>query len=69
MDLILKLLRADIGYTIRRLLPADLKGYTSSLVEEQVTTEGENPFYDDFTMSKNTKYGGVDVAPFLTYNW
>jgi hypothetical protein len=69
MDMILKLLRADIGYTIRRLLPADLKGYASLLGGESVPTEGDNPFYDDFVMAKNTKYGGVDVAPFLTYNW
>lgn len=68
MDLILKLLRADIGYTIRRLLPADLKGYTS-LLEEHVQMDGDNPFYDDFEMSRNMKYGGVNVTPFLVYNW
>ena len=64
----MKLLRADIGYTIRRLLPADLKGFTS-LLEDHVQMDDDNPFHDDFVMSRNPKYGGVDVTPFLTYNW
>lgn len=69
MDLILKLLRADVCYTIRRLLPGDLKGYTALLNNEEIPLSDDNPFYDDFPMVRNGTYGGIDVAPFLIYNW
>lgn len=68
MDLILKLLRADVCYTIKRLLPADLKKSASLRNEDEISPTEDNPFYDDFPIVKNAKYGGVDVAPFLTYN-
>ncbi len=67
MDLILGLLRAEICYTIKRLLPADLKTYTS-LRQDNIAFDDSNPFYDEFEMKKNEKFGGITVAPFFIYN-
>lgn len=69
MDLILELLCADICYTVRRLLPADLKilfiGFDESV---PVSELGDNPFSDEFEIVRNKCHGGIRVTPFLTYN-
>lgn len=72
MDRILELLRADICYTIKRLLPADLKTYanlrsTGTGISASLRCD-DNPFYDEFTIAPNEKYGGITVAPFFIYN-
>lgn len=72
MDRILELLRADICYTIKRLLPADLKTF-SNLRNTGTDASANpsyhnNPFYDEFTIVPNEKYGGITVAPFFVYN-
>ncbi|KAK7573392.1 hypothetical protein V9T40_010583 [Parthenolecanium corni] len=72
MDRILELLRADICYTIKRLLPADLKTF-SNLRNTGTDASANpsyhnNPFYDEFTIVPNEKHGGITVAPFFVYN-
>lgn len=72
MDRILELLRADICYTIKRLLPADLKTFSNlrnySTDTSTSSCYDNNPFYDEFTIVPNEKYGGITVAPFFIYN-
>lgn len=62
--------RSDIQYTVRRLLPADLKAFANTrLVENDVVFDtSSNPFSEEFAAVKNEKYGGIDVTPFLVYN-
>lgn len=72
MDRILELLRADICYTIKRLLPADLKTFmnlrNSGTDSSAISRYDNNPFYDEFTIVPNEKYGGITVTPFFIYN-
>lgn len=69
MDLILQLLRADICYTIRRLLPADRKvAYVGRQPESDLPLPSDNPFYEEFAIVRNEYYGGIRVTPYLTYD-
>lgn len=69
MDLILELLRADICYSIRRLLPADLKvAFKGRQFDGYDVLPSDNPFYEDFPVAKNERFGGINVTPYLTYD-
>ncbi|XP_065221924.1 probable ATP-dependent RNA helicase DHX34 [Planococcus citri] len=69
MDLILGLLRADICYSIRRLLPADLKvAFKGRQFDSYDVLPTDNPFNEDFTIEKNEHHGGIKVTPYLTYD-
>lgn len=68
MDLILELLRADLCYTIKRLLPADLKIFANIQPNDNVSFTDNNPFCDEYVITKNEKYGGINVTSFFVYN-
>jgi hypothetical protein len=61
----------EVFYTMKRLLPADLK----TLYKPQSTEDSDhlllspNPFADDFECIFNSTKGGVYVTPNITYGW
>lgn len=57
-----------IPYTIKRLLPADLKMiYVGNSCND--TSIEPNPFQPDFKSIPNVIKGGVFVTDSITYNW
>ncbi|XP_037036273.1 probable ATP-dependent RNA helicase DHX34 isoform X2 [Bradysia coprophila] len=58
-------MNSEIPYTIKRLLPADLKTlYDTSSIPESDLLDGVNPFANDFKCTVNSNKGGI----FLTEN-
>jgi len=57
-----------IPYTIKRLLPADLKMIYVGNGCNDMSIE-PNPFQSDFKSIPNTIKGGVFVTNSVTYNW
>lgn len=61
----------EVFYTIKRLLPADLKTLYKGVREEkyEALMLEPNPFSDSFTCVINDVKGGVFVTPNITYGW
>ncbi|KAM7349375.1 putative ATP-dependent RNA helicase DHX34 [Cochliomyia hominivorax] len=59
----------NVAYTIKRLLPADLKNiYTHkcvSHVEKKFTT---NPFVNDYKITRNMEKGGINISENVVYD-
>lgn len=69
-DKIMKFMGIKPGYTMKRLLNADLKEiYTLDTEEEILDEVPNNPFDEDFKIELNYKYGGIQVSENVTYNW
>lgn len=63
-------MNAEIGYTIKRLLAADQKVMYVGPSGEEITFTGPNPFCgEDWQVYEDDKYGGIRLAPYLTYDW
>jgi hypothetical protein len=61
-------MHTEIVYTLRRLLPADLKVmYVGPGRNEELIAP--NPFSSDWECTPHPKKGGVRVSPFITFNW
>ncbi|XP_027848814.2 probable ATP-dependent RNA helicase DHX34 [Aphis gossypii] len=62
-------MNAEIGYTMKRLLAADQKVMYIGPSGEDVSFTGPNPFCgDDWQVCEDDKYGGIRLAPYLTYD-
>lgn len=58
----------NISYTIKRLLPADLKTiYNHQPLQD--STFKINPFAKDYEVSPNFEKGGLNVCENVVYNW
>jgi hypothetical protein len=61
-------MHTEIVYTLQRLLPADIKViYVGPGENEDVITP--NPFCSDWECTTHPDKGGVQVTPYITYNW
>lgn len=62
-------MNCEVFYTIKRLLPADLKDLYKGLVNESYESLllDPNPFAEDFTCVQNDVKGGVFVTENITY--
>jgi hypothetical protein len=61
-------MHTEIVYTLRRLLPADLKVmYVGPGANEDLITP--NPFCSDWECRPHPDRGGVRVTPYITFNW
>lgn len=61
-------MHTTVPYTLKRLLPADLKTiYVES--DENNILISPNPFQSDFVAVPNSIKGGVRVTNTITYNW
>lgn len=61
-------MHTNIPYTIKRLLPADLKTIYVGSRNNDVIIE-PNPFQSDFKSTPNVAKGGIYVTETITYNW
>lgn len=64
---LIEFMNSSVPYTLKRLLPADLKvmyvfGGNDELVEP-------NPFDPESECTPHEKKGGIRLTKFLTYNW
>ncbi|XP_076646959.1 putative ATP-dependent RNA helicase DHX34 [Halictus rubicundus] len=64
---LIEYMHTTIPYTIKRLLPADLKTMYVGR-EENIVTIDPNPFQSDFVAVPNSIKGGVQVSNVITYN-
>ncbi|XP_037805947.1 probable ATP-dependent RNA helicase DHX34 [Lucilia sericata] len=66
---LIELMSANVPYTIKRLLPADLKNIynheTPADVEEKFKT---NPFDKDYEITINLEKGGINISENVVYN-
>lgn len=61
-------MHTTIPYTLKRLLPADLKAIYVGNGENCVSVD-PNPFQSDFEVIPNVVKGGVRLTNAITYNW
>lgn len=61
-------MHTTIPYTIKRLLPADLKTLYIGSTNNDISIE-PNPFQSDFKSKPNITKGGIYVTESITYNW
>lgn len=60
----------NVAYTIKRLLPADLKGlYTHKSLQDVEEKFRTNPFDSDFQITINLEKGGINISENVVYNW
>lgn len=64
---LVNLVASQVVYSVRRLLPADLKQLYVGAGNHSAI--GVNPFHSGQILTNNDKLGGVFLAPYLTYNW
>ncbi|XP_054004317.1 probable ATP-dependent RNA helicase DHX34 [Hylaeus anthracinus] len=64
---LIEYMHTTIPYTIKRLLPADLKNMYLGCKENDTSID-PNPFQPDFTVIPNPTKGGVRVTNIITYN-
>lgn len=70
-------MNTEVYYTIKRLLPADLKGLYCGATQEDVEEGGgneefkldTNPFAEDFECQQSPIKGGLMVTENVTINW
>lgn len=67
---LLLFMNTEISYNIKRLLPADLKTIFSYNCDnfDLLGNVIQNPFDEDFVLSKNYKLGGINVTEYVIYN-
>uniref|UniRef100_A0A1I8NLN9 ATP-dependent RNA helicase DHX34 n=1 Tax=Stomoxys calcitrans TaxID=35570 RepID=A0A1I8NLN9_STOCA len=65
---LIKLMSLNVAYTIKRLLPADLKNLYTHKPLENIHNCKRNPFANDFTLTPNTEKGGVNISENVVYN-
>lgn len=67
---LLLFMNTEISYNIKRLLPADLKTIFSYNCDnfDILGNVIQNPFDEDFVLSKNYKLGGINVTEYVIYN-
>lgn len=65
---LIEYMHTTIPYTIKRLLPADLKMIYVGSGNNDTCIE-PNPFQTDFKSIPNVTKGGVNVTDSITYNW
>lgn len=61
-------MHTTVPYTLKRLLPADLKTIYVGCGENNILID-PNPFQSDFVVIPNSIKGGVHVTNTITYNW
>lgn len=67
---LIDLMSVNIAYTIKRLLPADLKTiYTHKPLPDLETKFQVNPFTEEYKVSANFEKGGINVCENVVYNW
>lgn len=67
-DDLIKFTSLNVTYSVKKLLPADLKTlYNHS--DFNVAKFTINPFAEDFVVSQNTQKGGLQVAENVVYGW
>lgn len=60
----------NVAYTIKRLLPADLKNiYTHKCSEDLEEKFKTNPFAEDYNVTRNMEKGGINICENVVYNW
>lgn len=61
---------AKAAYTIKRLLPADLRNiYNHNPSQDLVEKLKINPFNEGYEIAINQEKGGVNVSENVVYNW
>lgn len=65
---LIEYMHTTVPYTIKRLLPADLKTIYVGNGNNNMSIN-LNPFQPDFTIVPNPIKGGVHVTNIITYNW
>jgi len=65
---LIEYMHTTVPYTLKRLLPADLKMIYVSSGNNNISVE-PNPFQSDFKSVPNVTKGGVHVTDSITYNW
>lgn len=65
---LIEYMHTTVPYTLKRLLPADLKMIYVNSGNNNTSIE-PNPFQSDFKSTPNVKKGGVRVTDSITYNW
>lgn len=65
---LIEYMHTTVPYTIKRLLPADLKMIYVGSGNNDTCIE-PNPFQADFRSISNITKGGVHVTDSITYNW
>lgn len=67
---LIEFMSANVSYTIKRLLPADLKSiYTQKPLENADEKFKINPFAKDYKITPNPEKGGINVCENVVYNW
>lgn len=66
---LIKFMSLNVAYTIKRLLPADLKNLYNHQPLEDINNCKINPFAKDYEMTPNTEKGGINIAENYIYNW
>lgn len=67
-DDLIKFTSLNITYSIKKLLPADLKNLYNH-EELNLDKFTINPFAEDFVVSQNNEKGGLQVAENVVYGW
>lgn len=65
---LIQFMHTTVPYTVKRLLPADLKTIYVGRGENE-TEINPNPFQSDFSSFPNMTKGGVWLTQNITYNW
>lgn len=65
---LIEYMHTTVSYTIKRLLPADLKMIYVNSGNNNLNIE-PNPFQSDFKSIPNVTKGGIHVTDNITYNW
>jgi len=68
MQELIEYMYTTVPYTIKRLLPADLKMMYIGSGNNDADI-GSNPFQSDFSITPNITKGGIYVTDNITYNW
>lgn len=61
-------MHTTIPYTVKRMLPADLKTIYVGGGNNDINVD-PNPFQSDFKSIPNVTKGGIHVTDNITYNW
>ncbi|XP_075158429.1 putative ATP-dependent RNA helicase DHX34 isoform X2 [Haematobia irritans] len=65
---LVKLMSINVAYTIKRLLPADLKTLYTHRPLENIQGCKINPFAKDFSPTPNTEKGGINICENVVFN-
>ncbi|XP_073829965.1 probable ATP-dependent RNA helicase DHX34 [Musca autumnalis] len=65
---LIKFMSLNVAYTIKRLLPADLKNLYNHKPLEDINGCTINPFAKDYEMTANMEKGGINISENYIYN-